>query len=55
MKVILGIKKKLEMLEYLFDLPEGVLVEESVKDENGRILDKANREIIHDYLISWKE
>ena len=27
----LGIKKKLEMLEYLFDLPEGVLVEESVK------------------------
>jgi hypothetical protein len=43
------------MLEYLFDLPEGILVEESVKDENGRILDKANREIIHDYLISWKE
>lgn len=51
----LGIKKKLEMLEYLFDIAEGILVEESIKDESGRILNKANREIIHDYLISWKE
>jgi hypothetical protein len=47
----MGIKKKLEILEYLFDLPEGVLIEESIKDADGRILDKANREIIHSYLI----
>lgn len=50
----MGIKKKLLMLEYLFDIPEGELVNEAIKDEDGRILDKANREIIHDYLISWK-
>lgn len=47
-----GIKKKLEALAYLFQLQAEDLIEESVKDEEGRILDKPNRDLIHEMLIN---
>lgn len=50
-----GIKKKLDSLAYLFDIDGDLLYTEAIKDEDGRILDKENRMLINDILISWNK
>ena len=47
-----GIFRKLQVFALILDLDEESVIEEAPKDENGRVLDKLTRTIIHDVLIA---
>ena len=51
----LGIERKLICMGHLLDIPRETILKQAMRDEQGRILDKANRMCIHDVLIKFDE
>ena len=47
----LGISRKLVCMGFVLEISEKTILAQAERDENDRILDKANRMCIHDALI----